>query len=465
MNDEIKKLYEKFQNIYVYIENELKENNQLPIDVMLLNMNPSDVLNIMSSYAPISFGILKQNEEMQKYFISYLYRKKEYFDNLSIPNEKLGLLLSKDGAGQTQHHKSESFYYNEANQEKYLNDILNRLIDCANLYYSLYHNNDINVQLGDGTKLSLQFLESNLLHVLGITQFQVNNNPELRKALNVPEWKNMGSMEILEKIIKDIQTNKDILCLQMKNNIKRIEKYGTSGEIVSTQLDPNTSSELLPYDKIDLKTRAFINSGPYNGVSVISGISDDQGFISSDRVDTSNPKRPQKPEDREIQQVRISKTDFDTLEKEKVTIETDDGQQINISRGDYIFNGYTKRPEDIRTLRSSQVGTSKRIIPNPDGSKRNNIGKFKAMFNGQTPIPVVGVENPDGTTLVFTPEQQQEMFMSLYFDFGGKGGMNFSSYLDILNEFAINFRNELEEQALIKTDSGIIIPTNNSMKK
>ena len=118
MNEETKKFYDKFQNIISNIENELKENNQLPIDVMLLNMNPSDVLNVMSNYAPISFEILKQNNDIQNYFVSYLYKKKEYFNNLSISNEKLGILLSKDGAGQVQHDKSESFYYNESELDK-----------------------------------------------------------------------------------------------------------------------------------------------------------------------------------------------------------------------------------------------------------------------------------------------------------------------------------------------------------
>ena len=459
MGEELKQFYENFNNMHICIENELKQNGQLPIDVLLLNMNPSDVLNIICNYAPLSFDLLNKNEKIKNYFISYLYKKKEYFDNLSIPNEKLGMLLSKDGAGETQHLKTESFYYNEDDQEKYLNDILNRLIDCVNLYYSLYHNKDINILLGDGTKLSLQFLESNLLHILGINNKQVNNNQELRKALNVPDGKDMGSIEILERIIKDIQTNKNILCLQMKKNLKRIEKYGTSGKIVSTQLDPETETEMLPYDKINLKTRAFINSGPYKDVSVISGLSSGSYFIRDDRGKSDD--------ERDIQQVRISKTDFDTLEKEKVTIEYGEGKKIDISRGDYIFNGYTIRPKNIRVIRSAQVGTSKRIIPSSDGTMKNNIGKFKRLFNGQSPIPVIGVENPSGagTTLIFTPEQQQEMFLSLYYDFGGKDGMNFESYIDILKEFSETFRNELEQQALAKTDSGVIIPTNSGLKK
>ena len=57
------------------------------------------------------------------------------------------------------------------------------------------------------------------------------------------------------------------------------------------------------------------------------------------------------------------------------------------------------------------------------------------------------------------------MFLSLYYDFSGKDGMNFESYIEILKEFTETFRNELEQQALAKTDSGVIIPTNGGLKK
>jgi hypothetical protein len=456
MEEKLKDFYNKFNNLFNYIDNELKTNNQFQIDALLINHNPSDVITIISNYAPSGYEYLKNDRNFQDYFIAYLYKKKDKLNNLSMSNSKFGNLLSKDSAGQVQHTKEESYYYYSADPEKYLEEILGRLIDCVNLYYSLYHNKDINVKLGDGTKLTLQFLEENLLHILGITNKQVNENLELRKALNIPDWKRLNSIEILERIIKDIQTNNDIICLQMKKNIQKIARFGTSGEIIKTQIDQNTTSELLPYDKIDLKTRAFMNSGPYNGVSVVSGVADNTYFIRDDKTKNNL--------ERDIQQVRISKTDFDTLEKDNVIIDTVDGQKISISRGDYVFNGYTKRDEDIRTLRSSQIGTTKRVIPNEDGKTRNNIGKFKRMFDGQTPLPIVEVENPDGSSLVFSPEEQQQMFWSLYFDFSGEHGMNFETYFDILQQFTEDFKKELESQALVKTENGIIIPTQGGRK-
>lgn len=452
------KYYEIFNDIYNKIDEKLKSNGQLTIDILLLDNNPSDVLNIICNYAPMYYDFLKKDENFMNLFVSLLFRKKEYYDNLSISNEKLGKLLSKDGDGYVQHPKTESFYYNEDDQEKYLNDILNRLIDCVNLYYNMYYKKDIPIILGDGTKLTLQFLESNLLHILGITTSQVRENQELRKALNINESDSLGAMKILERIINDIQTNKNILCLQMKNKLKKFKKNDSNGKIVETQINPETQTELLPYDKIDLKKRAFINSGPYSDVSVISGLANNKYFIRDDKNKPNN--------EREIQQVRISKTDFNTLKKDKVTIDTPTGEKIQISRGDYVFNGYTMKPDDKRSIRSSQVGTSKRVIESFDGTKRNNIGKFRGMFNGQSPIPIIGIEDPNGDTVkIFTPEQQQEMFLSLYFDFSGNGGMNFESYIEILKNFTEYFKTELENQAIAKTESGIIIPNSNGKKK
>ncbi len=460
--EEALKNYEQFSKAYNMIDKELQDNGQLSIDVMLLNNNPGEVINAIILYAPRSFELLKNNEKMRDYFITYLFEKKSYFDNLSISNDKLGKLLAKPNfeySSSDSRKKEESLYYNEKDQEKYLDDILKRLIDCTNLYFDLYHNKNIPIQLGDGTKLELQFLYKNLLHILGITQEQVKNNPELMKALNIDPNKvqNLHAEEILERIIKDIQTNKDILCLQMQKKISKYNKESTSKSIVSTQVDSSTSTEMLPYDKIDIKTRAFINSGPYSDVSVISELAPGSFFIANDA--------PKPDNQRDIQQARISKTDFNTLEKDKVTIETKDGDKIDISRGDYIFNGYTKNPGDVRTLRSAQVGTSKKVIDDKNGNKTDNLYKFKKMFNGQTPIPIVGVENPgDGTTLIFTPEQQKNFFLSLYYDFSGEGGMNFEPYIEMLNQFAERFKNELEQQAIAKTQSGIIIPSQGRTK-
>ena len=458
MDDDMKSFYEQFNNLYNYIDAELKGNGQFTIDVLLIDNNPSDVLNIIANYAPGSFSYLKDNDEIKDFFIQYLFKKKKYYENLSISNDKLEKLIDKSGLGQVQHNKEDSLFYSETNQEDYLNDILKRLIDCVNMYYNLYYNNDIKIMLGDGTNLYLQFLEENLLHVLGITQSQVNSNQELRNALNIPSWKNMGSMEILERIIKDIQTNKDIICAQMQNNIRNIERFGTSGKIVETQLNPNTQSELLPFDKIDLKTRAFLNSGPYNGVSVVSGLAPGTFFLAGDRGKIDS--------DREIQQVRISKTDFDTLKKQPVTFKTVGGETIRITTGDYIFNGYTYRDNDIRTLRSSQVGSSKVTHQNSSGYTTDGLTKFRRMFQNQSPIPVIGVENPDGeTSTVFTPEAQQELFLSLYHDFGGEGGMDFNLYFEMLQDFVEKFQKELQSQTITKTNSGIVVPNQNGLNR
>lgn len=453
MDDDIKDFYEYFNNIYNYIDNELQQNGQFTIDVLLLDKNPSDVLDIISNYAPISFSYLMEKENLKNFFIGYLFKKKKYYENLSISADKLEKLMDKSGPGQVQHRKEESLYYQEDNQEEYLNDILNRLIDCVNMYYNLYHNKDIKLLLGDGTNIYLKFLEENLLHVLGITKDQVKENQELRKALNVPDWKAMNSMEILERIIKDIQTNKDIICLQMQKKLQRLDT-GTSGQIVKTQLDPSTENELLPFDKIDLKTRAFLNSGPYNGASVISRIAPGKHFIGGDKG--------KKDSEREVQQVRISKADFATLKKQPVTIKTAGGEEIRITTGDYIFNGYTLRPGDVRTIRSVKVGSSKVSANDSENPRKDSLSDFREMFNYQSPIPVIGVENPDGgTTKIFTPEEQQKLFLSLYYDFGGVGGMNFELYFEMLKDFAEKFKNELESKAISKDATSIEISNSN----
>lgn len=440
--EEFEKFSSELKEIYNYVDNELSSNEQLKIDRLLLDYNVGEVLDIISEYAPTSMELLSINQNVCNRFISLLYKKREYIESLCLSDEKFGKLLTKatnDGAGQKQHLKSESFYYNEEDPEKYLDDILKRLIECVNLYYNKYHNKSIHILLGDGTKLELQFLYKNLLHILGITKQQVIGNSELKKALNIKdeEIEKLTSIEILERIIKDIETNKDILCFEMKKRILQRDAL-TSGKIIETQLSPDTKTELLPFDKIDLKTRAFITSGPFSDVSVITGVADNAYFYGGDARKL--------PKDREIQQVRISKVDFSKFKREKIVLDKDG--KITMKPGDYVFSGYTKNPGYKRTIRSTQIGTTKPVIEQSNGTKRDNIGIYKKMFQGQTPIPVVSVEDPNGgTDKIFSSEQQIAMYLSLYEDFSGEGGMDFSLYKKILITFIKDFESKLEKKA------------------
>ena len=56
--EESLKLYEQFNKVYNLIDDELQKNGQLTIDVILLDNNPSDVLNIISNYSLISLVLI-----------------------------------------------------------------------------------------------------------------------------------------------------------------------------------------------------------------------------------------------------------------------------------------------------------------------------------------------------------------------------------------------------------------------
>lgn len=90
----------------------------------MINHNPSDVITIISNYAPNGNEYLKNNKDFKDYFIAYLYKKKDKINSLSISNSKLGDLISKSGPGRVQHTKEESNYYFSTDPEKYLEEMI-----------------------------------------------------------------------------------------------------------------------------------------------------------------------------------------------------------------------------------------------------------------------------------------------------------------------------------------------------
>ena len=244
----------------------------------------------------------------------------------------------------------------------------------------------------------------------------------MKKILNIPDSGiETSSIKILERIIADLEHDQYIISEQFKKDVDNYQRNNLTNKLSSKQFDDNTIKELLPFDKIDLKTRAFLNDTPYETVSTFVPLAPGQR-LTQKNSDT----------------VKISKSSLTEEVNNKDSII--DNTEIKLKKGnDYILNEYVKRDEEQRLPISQLVVASE------------NLDEYKRKFAGQKPHNIVSIKSPiNGNSTIFSPQEQRDMYLSLLEDFGGEGGMDLNQLLEELYTFTCSYKerimNELEKR-------------------
>ena len=162
--------------------------------------------------------------------------------------------------------KSFSSLSNERKQQ-YIKTVLENLELCYEMFKSYYLNNDIviptHLKLTNGEEMDYHFYRYNLPHILGINQ--IKDLPERTiKALR------LDSLEDNE-----IGKTKDILEKILERKDEIIKNCGLIKEPLT-----NTYYELLPWEKIILKTNAFIRGDFFKTPAIIIPINKTSGLFS-----------------------------------------------------------------------------------------------------------------------------------------------------------------------------------------
>lgn len=225
-----------------------------------------------------------------------------------------------------------------------------------------------------------------------------------------------SSIAILEKIIADLETNQDIVNAYFDAIVKQESKE--KGMLSKEQFAKKTSTQLLPFDKIDLKTRAFMSDTPYTKVSTIVPLA------PGEKLTTKNDR---------ASQVKISKSSLTSIDNSK-TVLLENGK-IKLERGsDYVFTGYVPH-----NGQEGNVPVSLIVAEN------ESIGMYAKKFIGQKPHNIVSINNPkNGSNTIFSPQEQFEMYLSLLTDFNG--GMDLNDLYQELIQFANSYEARVAEQ-------------------
>ena len=448
-SEEIIKDAREFLNYKNRISQEMMEKGSYGPDILLLYYSVPDTIDLLRSESETFQVLCDMNPSLLDMFQKYFLQLKEKYKKSLILPDRSSLKTLIDKAGQNSrviYPKSNISFENKQDREQYIKDILTRLKDCVNLYYSAYHNKQINAELSNGEYIYLEFLERNLPHILGITKDQILSNPETKKVLNIPQGQmpnekvfdsngrylginknnSISPITILEKIIADLEGNQYIIEEEFKRQVDREQAMKTSGPIASTQFEPQTQKELLPFDKIDLKTRAFMSDSPYEGVSTFVPLAPGEKLTAKN--DWSD----------------LAKISKSSLTSESNTKPADlENQEVKLNKGnDYIFTGYgmtDRKSSNQRVPMSLIVGSSE------------ELDRYKKKFSGQKPHNIVSIDSPiNGNSTIFSPQEQFDMYLSLLEDFGGSGGMDLVQLLDELKTFAYSYEeriaNEIEKR-------------------
>ena len=149
---------------------------------------------------------------------------------------------------------------------------------CYDMFNSYYNSKNVglttylNMSTGDKIKLNYKLGESNMPHILGIPPSHRKDDFGHLIGINLPT----KTLEILELNESKYSSAKDVL-------EKILEKKEIIIESLGCFTDENgISHEMLPWEKIILKTNAFIRGDFFKSTSFISGINPDSYLITPD---------------------------------------------------------------------------------------------------------------------------------------------------------------------------------------
>ena len=143
--------------------------------------------------------------------------------------------------------------------------------EAVHVYYRVYYNKmliaELNSQGKEKERIEFQIKERELLHLLGVSAWELRNNPDF---IRLTGKKPMNSLEILEWILRDIDGNNDLI----QCNEDFLKRMATNPLIINDQFSKQAQSSILNYHKVAMKSQAFINAGPLENVSLVAKLNE-----------------------------------------------------------------------------------------------------------------------------------------------------------------------------------------------
>lgn len=383
MSNDNSTLYEilQFRKLVQLINKELKTKKIYDCEYMLINHSVEDIIHVLEdssdSYNLIKDDVLgngiKFSDCLERYFILV----KRYYETLFIKGGDQDKVADKyfKKISEPVKRNGDYIYYNKSNMGMIMSDVqktLSLMKEAVQVFYKVYNNKMLIAELStkdidNSDYLEFQIKENELLHLLGVTAGQLRDNPDFQKLTGN---KKMNSIQILEWILKDTESNNDLL--QYSEDFIQKILNSNNYDIVNRQFSPEVSSQLLNYHKIKSKSETFMKYGPLEKISLVVKLQDNVTLSKNSKSNTA----------------MITKTDV-------------------FKKYPWAYFGSVQQP-DNKYIETLQIDSS---------------NHKKELFRYSRPAIVKGIEtiNESGSVdggRLFSLEEQFDLFVDAYTSFG-----------------------------------------------
>lgn len=381
-----------FREIIKQINKELFSKRIYDCEYMLINNEIEDVFHVLETES--SLYLLVRDEEIngvsfKDYLEYYFLQVKRYYDALMIKEGKNDHIADKYFNKLTEPSDQ---IYPKSNIGLLPKDIQKTLLlmkEAVEAYYKVYHDKELVATLTTNDPdqddyLLFQIKKKELLHLLGVSMYQLKNHPDFKRLGGKKDW---TSEEILNWILQDIDGNQNLVQYQ-EDFIKKI----TSEKeffIAQAQNSKEISTQLLNFCKIRSKSQTFLKYGPLEKVSLVAKLANGKTLSKNAKSDTA----------------MITKAD-------------------SFRKYPWAYFGSVQN-SDTRYIETLQIDSSEHK---------------KELFRGSQPAIIKKIGPIDGTDgegiKIFSEDEQLRLFIEAYNAFSEV--MNFTSLIEYFNQLSLN---------------------------
>lgn len=406
------------------INEELNETNMFSLEYLLLRMSVYLSKDLSMSKEQLTEAIITEtrkqllkrsrtcrsiyeSESNVRLIIEYYMRVVlNYYNNMMIKEQDKFDRYVEIAAGKMPSKK----VYEEEHLDMEIDNIENTLAllnEAVRLYLELYQKRTLYAEFSNEEVMSFKIKEAELAHILGVNIEKIIRNPKLVDLLHITsqeidDYNNRrgdAAFNILNKVI-DIKDGN--LLEYEKDRLKSL--FGKQYSLISNPYDEK-SKEVLPYTKINMRSKAFIGFKPLEELSLVLDFPFGYDFLGI-------PLEKRKNQEKKKYTLLISKNNYSDKFKYASLLS-------NLS-------------DDRRYFESLRV------------SEPTEMDKFKN--DGKMAITTKVILNPDpgssgsGFKRIFTEEEQKRFLMDVYEDFKHPDLENLIEYFNELDKQFIRRR-------------------------
>lgn len=408
------------------INKELRANNISSVEYLLLRVSSVLSRDLSIKKEDLSLATMEEVDKIlvaNSYTYDFMYKNDEYSKPFVFIHKYMELLLKKYDSMLLKEGTQFDRYveiaagkmpskevYDAENLRMDMGNVENTLAllnEAVRLYFELYDKKKLSVLFSDEQEINFKIKEKELAHILGINIKKIVNDPKLVDLLGITSKEKeaindtshtidpngLAAISILSKIV---EMNNGNLLEYEEDRLRKMLGYTTYNLVDNNILYDEKGKETLPYSKINMRSKAFIDFKPLEELTMALNFPEGYKIIKTSKQDDSQHS------------LLISKNNLSRQYKYSTLVANYD------KNGDrrYFQSLLVEKPENMEQWqKDASPAISTRVTLESDESSQS------------------------GSRLetIFTEEQQRKFFDEVYADFNK---VNFEGIIEYFQNFA-----------------------------